>query len=212
MAFIVFEGLDGSGKSTLIRSLEHSLKRAGKTCVLTREPGGTSLGEEIRQMLLRLDGDTPVPKAELLLYEAGRAQHVERVIAPALVRGEWVLCDRFTASTVAFQSGGRSLDTESVAWLNTYAIGSTHPNLTVLLDLDVKEGQSRRQRREADDGQVQDRFEQESLDFHEAVRQSYLKQAQADPKNWLVLNASLSPEELLEQTLTHLRDRKWLES
>jgi len=119
--FIVFEGLDGSGKSTLIRGLEQELNARGKRLKLTREPGGTPLAEDIRKLLLRTDAEVPVPATELLLYAASRAQHVAGVIQPALKKGEWVICDRFSASSVAFQSYARGVDRGTVDWLNTKA-------------------------------------------------------------------------------------------
>src|SRR3954464_7993655 len=121
MAFLVFEGLDGSGKSTLIERLAEELKRRGLDLILTREPGGTPLAEDIRKILLRTDAEVPHARTELLLYEASRAQHVERVIKPALRDGRWVLCDRFTASSVSFQSFARKLPRTEIDWLNNYA-------------------------------------------------------------------------------------------
>ena len=115
--FIAFEGLDGAGKSTLIQSLVEELKKQQKDFVLTREPGGTELAEKIRQLLLSTDVEKPSEKTELLLYEASRAQHVSQVIAPALEKGDWVICDRFTASTLAFQAGGRGLSESDIHWL-----------------------------------------------------------------------------------------------
>ena len=137
MAFIVFEGIDGSGKSTLIGSLVERLKEKELRYKLTREPGGTPLAEEIREMLLRTEGESPIPRSELLLYQAARAQHVEAVIRPSLGRKEWVLCDRYTSSTLAFQAGGREINEEQIVWLNDYATDKCYPDLWVLLDLPV---------------------------------------------------------------------------
>lgn len=204
MAFIVFEGLDGAGKSTLIKGLEKTLVTQGIKCLITREPGGTELGEEIRQMLLRLKGAAPLPRTELLLYEAGRAQHVDAVIRPALENNTWVLCDRYAASSIAFQSGGRGIDRAHVEQLNAYATGGLKPELTVLLDLPVEESEHRRSGREAD------RFESEARDFHERVRHTYLQLAKEKPAEWLVINASRAPEASLEQLLGELRRRTWL--
>lgn len=210
MAFLVFEGLDGSGKSTLIERLASELKTRGFDLILTREPGGTPLAEDIRKILLRTDAEVPDARTELLLYEASRAQHVERVIRPALQAGKWVLCDRFTASTVAFQSFARKLPRTDIDWLNKYAIGGVNPNLNVLLDLSVDESIKRRKGRVDSTGVEDDRFEREARDFHEAVRNGYLAQAKEDPKNWLVLNASLDPNELFKSLLKHLEERGWL--
>ena len=210
MAFLVFEGLDGSGKSTLIERLANELRTRGFDLILTREPGGTPLAEDIRKILLRTDAEVPDARTELLLYEASRAQHVERVIRPALQAGKWVLCDRFTASTVAFQSFARKLSRMDIDWLNKYAIGGVNPNLNVLLDLSVDESIKRRKGRVDSTGVEDDRFEREARDFHEAVRNGYLTQAKEDPKNWLVLNASLDPNELFKSLLKHLEERGWL--
>ena len=201
MAFLVFEGLDGAGKSTLIQALARHLKSLNQTFVLTREPGGTILGDEIRQMLLRTESEAPVPRAELLLYQAGRAQHVEKVILPALQRKEWVLCDRFSASSVAFQAGGRGLNRDEIEQLNRYSTGGLEPQLWVLLDLDAETAMQRMQGRELD------RFEREQKDFHVRVREMYLKLARENSKNWLVLSAKDSPEELIKKLLSEIEKR-----
>lgn len=204
MAFVAFEGLDGAGKSTLIHAFADELKGRQKDYVLTREPGGSPLGEDIRRLLLRTDGDSPVPRAELLLYEAGRAQHVERVIRPALKQGQWVLCDRYYASTLAFQNGGRQLPREPIDWLNRFAIAECEPDLWVLLDLDVETAMARMKGRELD------RFEREHQDFHERVRASYLEQARQQPDKWLVLSAQLAPNDLLKQLMNRVKEEGWL--
>lgn len=210
--FLVFEGLDGSGKSTLMKGLQQALTKVGRDFVVTREPGGTELAEKLRQHLLSTEGEAPVPRCELLLYEAGRAQHVEKVIRPALQKKTWVLCDRFTASSVAFQVGGRGLNADEVAWLNNYATAGLVPDLTVLLDLTVEESQRRQGKREEQQGQKKDRFELEKEQFHTNVRDSFLQQAKSDPERWLVLDASIGPEELLLGLLDSLKERQWLES
>ena len=204
--FLVFEGLDGSGKSTLIKAVESELTRLGHRYKKTREPGGTPLAEEIRGLLLRTGAEVPVAETELLLYAASRAQHVAEVIAPALARGEWILCDRFTASSVAFQCYARGLERSAVDWLNRFAIQGTRPDITILLDLSVDESRRRQSGREAD------RMESESSGFHEAVRQGYLAQAKETPDEWLVLDARETPDELAKRVLNTLKGRKWLES
>ena len=181
--FLVFEGLDGAGKSTLINKVKDLLTHSGRIVTLTREPGGTAIGEEVRKILLRTNAEVPVPKCELLLYEAIRAQHVERVIQPALKKGAWVLCDRFTASTVAFQAAGRSLDMENIHWLNAFATNGLTPDLNILLDLSPDLSLNRQRVRTQSTGQAADRFESEKIDFHERVRQGYLEQATKDSKN-----------------------------
>lgn len=204
MAFLVFEGLDGAGKSTLIQSLAEELKTRAKPFQITREPGGTTLGDELRTMLLRTDGEAPVPRAELLLYQAIRAQHVDKVIIPAKNRGEWVLCDRFSASSVAFQCGGRGVKREDVDWLNSYSTSGIKADLTILLDLDVDTAMERMSGRDLD------RFENEQKDFHGRVRESYLEQAKKEPDTWLVLSAREKPEVLKELLVQQLRTKSWL--
>lgn len=212
MPFIVFEGLDGSGKSSLMTSLEEAIKARGDRYVRTREPGGTELGDEIREMILRTHGNPPTARTELLLYEASRAQHVDLVIRPALKEGAWVLCDRYAASSIAFQAGGREISEEWVSELNQFATDGVMPELTILLDLSVEESRRRRHKRESASGVHQDRIESEADSFHEKVRQSFLKQAAENPESWLVLNAAATPEELKEQLLINLRSRGWLVS
>lgn len=212
MAFIVFEGLDGSGKSTLMRSLAEHLKGRQKNLIMTREPGGTPMAEEIRGLLLRKDDESPTPRTEVLLYQASRAQHVDRVIEPALKENKWVLCDRFYASTVAFQCFARGLDRKDIDWLNSYATNKRSPHLTVLLDLPVQESLSRIAQRNLKLGSESDRMEAEKLSFHEAVRKGYLEQAKENPETWLVLDAKMSPDALFKELLTTLVKRKWLES
>ncbi len=204
MKFIAFEGLDGGGKSTLIEGLRQAILAKGEQVQVSREPGGTPLGEEIRRLLLRKDSEAPTPRAELLLYVADRAHHVEIKIRPALKRGEWVLSDRFSASAVAFQAGGRSLPRQEIDMLNAYAVNGCAPDLWVLLDLTVEEAARRMEGRELD------RFESEQQDFHQRVRDSYLKLAQEDQAQWLVLDAAKPKAELLENLLRELRTRKWL--
>lgn len=203
MALIVFEGLDGSGKTTLMQRLSTLLSKKNVAHILTREPGGTPLGDEIRNMLLRKDGDTPSPRCELLLYEAVRAHHVDQKIKPALKDKKWVLCDRFTASSIAFQAGGRKIKQQDVQWLNTFATDKLKVDLFVLLDLSVEECEKRIMNR----GE-KDRMESEKSDFYKKIRQSYLKQARSQPKNWLVLDATKEPEMLFNELV--LRLKKWL--
>ena len=211
MKFLVFEGLDGSGKSSLMAALERELERRGMSFQRTREPGGTPLGDEVRHMILRKEGPTPVPRAELLMYEVSRAQLVEQVIRPTLAKGIWVLCDRFTASSVAFQGGGRNISENEVEMLNDFATGGLKPDLTVLLDLSVEESRRRRQGRGAQNGEGEDRIESEADSFHEKVRQSFLKQARSAGDSWLVLNAQETPEVLFQQLLKALVEKNILQ-
>lgn len=198
MAFIVFEGLDGSGKTTLMKKLSSLLDQRSISHIITREPGGTPMGQELREIILRRDGDSPCARAELLLYLADRAQHVDKKIKPALANNQWVLSDRYTASSVAFQSGGRNLKIPDVEWLNDFATESLKPDLFVLLDLTVEESEKRRETREKDTNTKADRMESEKKDFHERTRQGYLDQAKKDPSRWLILNASKTPDELFD--------------
>lgn len=206
MPFLAFEGLDGAGKSTLIHGLKSELDQRQIPHRVTREPGGTSLGSEIRTLLLRVDGEAPTAKAEALLYQADRAHHVESVIRPALVKGEWVLSDRFAASTVAFQAGGRAISRSDVDWLNHFSTGGLQPDLYVLLDLTVEESVRRLSGRT----QETDRFEREKHDFHVRVRNTFLELAETTPSQWLVLNAADQPRVLLEKLLAVLRSKRWL--
>lgn len=210
MKFLVFEGLDGSGKSSLMAALEQELQKRGMAFQRTREPGGTPLGDEIRHMILRKEGPAPVSRTELLLYEASRAQLVEQVIRPTLAKGVWVLCDRFTASSVAFQGGGRNISPNQVELLNDFATGGLKADLTILLDLSVEESRKRRQGRGAQSGESEDRIESEADSFHEKVRQSFLQQARADSAHWLVLNAQETPAVLFQQLLRALAEKNIL--
>ncbi|MCB0421631.1 MAG: dTMP kinase [Bdellovibrionales bacterium] len=212
MAFLVFEGLDGSGKSTLIRGLCETLNQQSIDYHLTREPGGTELGEELRTLILRTGHEAPTPRAELLLYQAIRAQHVDLVIEPCLKKGQWVLSDRFTASTYAFQVSARGLNSKDVEWLNAYAAKDVAPDLTVLLDLPTEKSAERMKQREDESGAQKDRFELEKKDFHEKVRQGYLHLSRRQPEKWLVLDACKKPEELLQELLEYLREKQWLRS
>jgi len=207
MAFLVFEGLDGSGKSSLMVALETELQKRGVVFHRTREPGGTPLGDEIRNMILRTQEPSPRPRAELLLYEASRAQHVDEVIRPKLQQGQWVLCDRFAASSVAFQGGGREISASDVVMLNHFATGGLKADLTILLDLSVEESRRRRQGRGQQNGEGEDRIESEADSFHEKVRQSFLRQAREDASSWLVLDARETPQELYKQLLQALHER-----
>lgn len=198
MAFIVFEGLDGSGKTTLLKKLKIYIENKGISTIDTCEPGGSVLGEKIRAILLNTSKDSaPVPRAELLLYQASRAQLVETKIKPALADNQWVLSDRYSASSLAFQSGARGIKEDLVSWLNSYATQNLEPDLYILLDLSVEESEKRRGSR----GRKLDRIEQEQADFHKNVRNTYLSMANSN-SIWIVLDASLSEEELWKSLLT----------
>jgi len=186
--FITFEGGEGCGKSTQSKALHKRLTRCGIPAVLTHEPGGTPLSKKIRQ-LLKHDNDTQIsPLAELLLFNAARAQLIAEVIRPALDRGETVVCDRYADSTTAYQGYGRGLDMETVKAINDNATGSLKPDLTILLDIAAKDGLARKKQ--------QDRFEQEDIAFHHRVRKGYLKLARQEPQRWLMLDAAKAETEI----------------
>lgn len=210
MRFIVFEGLDGSGKSSLMSSLQAKLKETGVDFISTREPGGTPLGDEIRKLILSKDGDAPSARTELLLYEASRAQHVDRVIKPALDEKKWILCDRFSASSIAFQAGGRQITEEWVHILNSFATGGLNPELTVLLDLSVEESRRRQKQRQNQTGVQEDRMESEEDAFHQRVRNAFLAQAHSNRDAWLVLDAGSTPTQLFDQLWSHLQKLGWV--
>ena len=210
MAFLVFEGLDGSGKSTLIQGLSKELSVKGLPFVTTREPGGTPLGEDLRKFLLRKDKErAPTAWTELFLYEACRRQNVDQVIQPALDRGDWVLCDRFWASTYAFQAGGRGLDEDKVQQANLWASGGVQPDLWIFLDLSLEEAQKRWEERTA--FHPLDRFELEDLSFHKKVRDYYMKLSRTSQYGpWLTLNAVQPQDDLLNYLIQELKKRKFL--
>ena len=210
MIFLAFEGLDGSGKSSLMNQLENYLNIKKIEFIKTREPGGTPLGDEVREIILQKSVSVPSPRTELLLYQASRAQHVDRVIEPALKNKKWVLCDRFTASSVAFQSGGRNISRAEVDWLNQFSTGGVKPHLQILLDLTVEESKKRRQKRSHEVGGTDDRMESESDDFHQRVRTGFLQQATQSPKDWLVLDAAKNQQQLFEELIQKLRGCQWL--
>ena len=195
--FITFEGGEGCGKSTQIAALKARLEAMGKTVVQTREPGGTALGESVRNLLQYDDaGQGMSPEAELLLFAASRAQHVRELIVPAIAEGQIVLCDRFLDSTTVYQGVARAIDSKKVDTINQFAIGDTMPDLTILIDLPPEIGLARVHARS--DGKL-DRMENEAIEFFQAVRQGYLNLAKSEPRRFLVLDGSQSVEELETQ-------------
>ncbi|MBU5636747.1 dTMP kinase [Geomonas sp. Red69] len=189
--FITFEGVEGCGKTTQLRLLKERMESAGEKVVATREPGGCPIADQMRAILLDAKNSAITPLAELLLYAAARAQHVQEVIVPALERGETVLCDRFTDATLAYQGHGRELDLDVIRQLNALATGGVQPGLTVLIDCPVETGLSRALSRiEATSGAREERFELESIRFHERVREGYLSLARAFPERFVVVDGS----------------------
>lgn len=186
--FIALEGGEGSGKSTQARLLANALHDAGRPVILTREPGGTDLGRHIRTLLL--DGTAPSPRAEALLYAADRAHHVDTVIRPALNRGETVITDRYIDSSLAYQGAGRSLWAAGIRRLSDWAADGLYPDLTILLDIDPAAGLPRATRTGSD------RIERETLDFHQRVRHGFLLLARADPGRYLIIDATLPPNQI----------------
>jgi dTMP kinase len=201
--FITVEGGEGVGKTTNLAFIADQLRAVGIELLQTREPGGTPLAEQIRGLLLDARTEPVAPMAELLLVFAARAQHIQQVVLPALEAGKWVLCDRFTDATYAYQGGGRQLDRAVIAELEQLVQGTFRPDVTLLLDLPVAEGLARAGAR----GEL-DRFEQEQLDFFERVRNVYLERARHFPRQYRVVDASGSLAEvqaniaqILQQTL-----------
>lgn len=194
--FITMEGGEGVGKSTNLCFLERFLRDNGVTVVTTREPGGTPLGEKIRQLLLQ-ESEEPVSEvAELLLIFAARAQHIRDIIEPSLASGAWVLCDRFTDATYAYQCAGRGVDSETVRLLEEVVQQGLRPDYTLLLDVSVDVGMNRAQQRAA-----LDRFEQETREFFERVRAGYLQQAKKDRERYRVIDAGQSLVEVQEELI-----------
>lgn len=199
--FITIEGGEGAGKSSMMTRVADWISQAGHQVIRTREPGGTVLAEKLRDILLDQNNLALCGQAELLLMFAARAQHLEELIRPTLERGDWVLCDRFTDATWAYQGGGRGLPRENIAVLEKLVHGDLQPDLTLLLDLPVEQGLQRAyQRSQAD------RFEQESVAFFERVREAYLDRALAAPERFAVIDASKEIEDVWSQIRRVLRE------
>lgn len=199
--FVSFEGTEGAGKSTLIHLVGRHLKERGNSVTLTREPGGSPVAEQIRELILKRKMD---PWAELFLYEASRAEHLACTIRPALARGEIVLCDRFTDSSLAYQAHARGLNWNQVRKMNEVATQGLEPDLTVFLDVNPAVALRRARQR--------NRFEAEGVSFQNKVRQGFLKSRKANPRRWLTLNAETSsPSFLAGKTLEELTRRFQLE-
>ena len=193
--FITLEGPEGSGKTSHVPSLVEHLKAAGHTVFPTREPGGTSIGEQIRMVIHDLKNVEMHPRAETLLYQAARAQIVEQVIRPRLAAGEIVLSDRYSDSTIAYQGYGHQQDLTQVRALVAYATGGLAPDLTVLLDVDVEIGLQRKTR----EGNEWNRLDAYTIDFHQRVRAGYLELARSEPHRWVVIDASQDWEKVQQQ-------------
>jgi dTMP kinase len=192
--FITVEGVEGAGKSTQLRFIESYLRQAGKSLVVTREPGGTPLSEEIREILLQPREEGMAGNTELLLMFAARAEHLAQKILPALDAGQWVLCDRFTDATYAYQGGGRGLDKSLILDLENLIQGDHRPDMTIYLDLPVETGLKRARER----GEL-DRFERENLQFFENVRQAYLDRSRQLSNIYRVIDAGQTIDEVEHQ-------------
>lgn len=197
--FITIEGGEGVGKSTNIQFITARLQQAGIDYVLTREPGGTPLAEKVRELLLNEHDETVAEMTELLLIFAARAQHLQQVIKPALKAGKWVVCDRFTDATYAYQGGGRGLSQSAIATLENLVQGSLRPDLTYLLDLSPDIGLARASKRAA-----LDRFELEKIEFFERVRAGYLERAALEPERCVVIDAAAELAQVQADILAHL--------
>jgi len=199
-----FEGSEGSGKSTQIELLADELEGMGHEVIVTREPGGTEIGEEIRHLLIHnTAGRNMAPETELLLFAAARAQLVRETILPALTSGKIVLCDRFLDSTTVYQGAARSISNDPVSYINRFAVGEVVPDLTFILDVTAEESMTRVRRRVSD---LPDRMEQENIDFYNKVREGYLLLARSMPERFHVMDGSRPKEELQEETLKTVLD------
>ena len=184
--FITLEGPEGSGKTSQLPALAGHLRKAGYDVVVTREPGGTAVGDQIREVLMNLENVSIVPRTEILLFLAARAQHVEGLIRPALEAGKVVLCDRFGDSTLAYQGYGHETDLDTLRLLLNYSTGGLQPDLTLLLDVPVREGLGRK----LENSEEWNRLDAYAEAFHERVRQGYLSLAAREPDRWVVIDAT----------------------
>jgi dTMP kinase len=198
--FITFEGIEGCGKTTQIKRLAGRLEERGVKLISTLEPGGTRIGQDIRKVLLDSKNSHLAPLAELILYAADRAQHIEEVIKPALDQGKWVLCDRFFDATVAYQGAGRGLDMSLIKTLNDLVTKGIRPDLTLLLDCPPETGIERAVKRININGEAgQDRFEREKMEFHKRVREGYLEIARREQRRFAIIDATLSEDRVEEE-------------
>lgn len=200
--FITMEGPDGSGKTTQIELIKKYLENKGYDIVIAREPGGTNIGEVIREVILNPDHKEMCHMAELLLYAAARAQLVNQVIAPALLAGKAVICDRFVESSAVYQGIGRGLGVDTVYEVNNYALGDVKPKLTILMDLDAEEGIKRKEKQTK-----LDRMEQEDISFHERVVEGYRQLATLYPERIVSIDAMLPIEEIHKKIVDEIEKR-----
>ncbi|KUJ96723.1 MAG: dTMP kinase [Desulfonauticus sp.] len=207
--FITFEGIEGCGKTTQAKKLKHYLEEQNKEVVLTREPGGSKLGIELRKILLSLENQGISKECELFLYLADRVEHVQQVIKPALAQGKVVISDRYVDSTLVYQGYGRGIELDLLYQLNALATNNLEPNITILLDLPVETGLKRALERNLENKQSRQegRFEAESLDFHQKIREGYLTLASLHPERFIVLDGSPAPEKVFAQLLEKIKNK-----
>ena len=201
--FITLEGPEGSGKTSQIPALSAFISTRGYDVLVTREPGGTDVGDQIREVLMNLKNVSIVPRTEILLFQAARAQHVEEVIRPALAAGKVVICDRFGDSTLAYQGYGHDTDLEKLQYLVNYATGGLRPDLTLLLDIPVKDGLKRK----VDNDSEWNRLDAYAEAFHRRVRQGYLTLAAAEPERWAIIDATRDKEQVQKLMQQAVLDR-----
>jgi dTMP kinase len=206
--FLTMEGIEGVGKTTQVKRLSEALKSLGIAHVVTREPGGTPLAESIREVVLTAREETLPPTAELLLMFAARAVHLANHVEPNLRAGRWVICDRFTDATYAYQGGGRQLRMDAIGELESMVQGTLRPHLTLLLDAPVKDALARARRRNL--GSAEDRFELERSEFFERVRSVYRARAAAEPDRIAIIDAMQSVDEVGARILEQLKVRSWI--
>jgi dTMP kinase len=206
--FLTFEGIEGVGKSTQVARLSQTLTERGIDHVVTREPGGTPLAERIRDLVLNARDESMPPTAELLLMFAARAVHLANHIDPHLRAGRWVVCDRFTDATYAYQGGGRGLDAQQIQVLETLVQGSRRPDLTVLLDAPIEQALQRARQRNAN--VAADRFESERGEFFQRVQNAYRIRAAAEPGRIVTVDASQSVDAVAAHILATLQERAWI--
>ncbi len=195
--FVTIEGPDGAGKTTQVKKISDYLKSRGFKVLVTREPGGTPLGEKLREVLLTSEGESPVPEAEALIYAASRAQLVKKVIEPALDKGFTILCDRFVDSSLAYQGWARGLGIEELARINRWFLQDIWPDLTIVLDIDPAQSLNRLSGKK-------DRLESETLDFHRKVREGFLKLKDLYPQRIKIVDAAQNPDAIFKTILLEL--------
>ena len=183
--FITFEGTEGTGKSTQLAALAEALRQAGYSLFVTREPGGTAIGDQVRDILSSMNNKAMLPRTEFLLFQSSRAQLVEQELRPRLAQGQLVLCDRYADSTIAYQGYGHQQDLDQVRVLVGYATGGLTPDLSVLLDVDVEVGLKRKEQ----DGSEWNRLDAYTVEFHKRVRAGYLEMVKGEPERWVVIDA-----------------------